>query len=671
MKSSIENAISQKNVDEAEKLIREYETEIPKDFDLYSYKVAVYLLKEEVQEAYSIAEKAVKKNPFEVEAEYNLLYCARLTGQHLTAYKALLMVRFLQKEFHLSIAPEEELQQAEAELRKIRENNPGLQDEFAFIEENHKNAIQDPFKNYKKDVAGSIFRFYNRKRYYVGLEENWFEAYHDINGKKDPIHARCELFPVEKIGTEFEVKSELGKVLVPVCLNYDKSRETDNFILDAEKRRDKYYFESAREKYSYIPVEGGARLVTGYPAVFGTPIPLSHKETRGRRRLVLNIFIDSLGECLMKEMGMENVMPETCRYFSKGTVCENFYSGSEWTLPSIPTYWTGKHPGKHMNLLEQYRFDFMGEQKVLAEYFHDAGYVTAKIGGNDGVTPFQGYVRGIDRFVYQYITQGYKHKEVVSDVLQHLETFRDTCQYVWADFVDLHDVSGGFMRSINVQSKLPLEFRHIDNDIYSTTKQTHSENRKKIFAEELREMDFFFGELYRYIEANYSEDEVLVSLFADHGSGFMVGDEEPFMSYRRTNVPLMLRGGDVPQGKCEEIIESTDYGAIMCKLAGIPYDYSGTDANLPRYFGGEKERELALSQNIFVGDPYRAALHGKDFHYYIESELPVRPGLRIDLDGRQGYILDNEGRALDDPYILEKCNRLIEEEIGHLIIYRD
>lgn len=223
MKKKIENAISQNNVDEAEKQIREYETERPKDFDLYSYKVALCLLKGEVQEAYAIAGEAVKKNPFEVEAEYNLLYCARLTGQHLTAYKALLMVRFLQKEFSLCTVPEGELQQAEEELRKIRESNSGLEDEFAFIEENHKNAIQDPFKNYKKDVGGKIFRFYNRKRYYVGLEENWFEAYHDFNGRKDPIHARCELFPVEKIGTEFQVESGLGKVLVPVCLNNDKN----------------------------------------------------------------------------------------------------------------------------------------------------------------------------------------------------------------------------------------------------------------------------------------------------------------------------------------------------------------------------------------------------------------------------------------------------------------
>ena len=117
-------------------------------------------------------------------------------------------------------------------------------------------------------------------------------------------------------------------------------------------------------------------------------------------------------------------MPETFQYFSKGIICNNYYSGSEWTLPSIATYWTGKHSSHHMNLMEDYRFDFMKDSKVLAEYFHDAGYVTAKIGGNDAVTPWQGYIRGIDRFTYQYSSQAYRTKEVISDVIQQIETLR-------------------------------------------------------------------------------------------------------------------------------------------------------------------------------------------------------------------------------------------------------
>ena len=94
--------------------------------------------------------------------------------------------------------------------------------------------------------------------------------------------------------------------------------------------------------------------------------------------------------------------------------------------------------------MEDYRFDFMKDSKVLSEYFHDAGYVTAKIGGNDAVTPWQGYIRGIDRFTYQYSSQAYRTKEVISDVIQQIETFKDACQYIWFDFLDLHDIAGGF-----------------------------------------------------------------------------------------------------------------------------------------------------------------------------------------------------------------------------------
>lgn len=668
MKHKVEHAILQQDIPEAETYLKLYEAENPTDFDIYSYKVSLCLLRQEYEQALAIAQSAVTLNPFDIEANYNLMVCARLTEHYADAYRALLMVQFLQENYSLSVIDNDILKQQSLELQTLASDIPQLKEAFSSIDRSHYFSVHDPFKQYEKELSGKLLPLRHNESYYLALADNQYDAYWYPSFRKDPAHAKAELFRVEKIDTSYDIPESSGKVLLPVCLNYTPARTEFNFIFDISDSQKAFYIEGAKYKYCCLPFEGGATLYTGYPAVFGTPIPLEHKELNGRKKLVLSIFIDSFNYSLVKEMGLETLMPRTCQYFSKGVICNQYYSGSEWTLPSIATYWTGKHSGHHMNLMENYRFDFMKNSKVLAEYFHDAGYVTAKIGGNDAVTPWQGYMRGIDRFVYQS-THAFQKKEVITDTIQHLETFKDTCQYVWIDMEDLHHIAGSFMRSLLVQSALPLADRAIDNDSHTSVKQTYSPNRKKMYIQELRELDLYLGMLYDYLSTAYREEDIIVSLFSDHGTAFLVENARPFLSTQRVNVPLMIRGGGLAPQISDEVIESADYAAILCKLAGITYDFDGTDANLPITFGGAAAREFAFSQSIFVGDPYRAALHGKNFHYHLESKTPVSPCMRIDLSDKTSFLADDNGRLLHDEALLEKYEDIVRNEICHLLVH--
>ena len=671
MKQALEDAILRQDIPQIEDYIKQYEEQNPSDFDLYSYRISLCLLKKDFQMAYHLAKEAVNLNPFDIEANYNLMVCADLTEQHSEGYKAFLLIQFMQSKYLMDIIDSETLSEWEQHFQKMisDENNILLKNELLQVAQNHHNAVIDPFKNFQSSLCGKILRAYNDELYYIGLADNTYDAYFNPALIADPIHAKCELFRIKDIGTSFNVPQKHKKTLLPVCLNFDDEQTDTNYIYDASVTPIPIYMEPAKKKYSYLPIENGAALKTGFPAIFCEPLPLSQKDFHGRKKLVLSIFIDSFNYYIIKEMGLKELMPESYRYFSKGIICNNFYSGSEWTLPSIATYWTGKHAGHHMNLAEEYRFDFMKDSKVLAEYFHDNGYVTAKIGGNDAITPWQGYMRGIDRFIYQS-THSFRKKEVIQDTIQHLETFKDACQYVWLDLVDLHHVAGGFMRSIQVQSKIPLSQRTIDNTIRTSVKQTYSPNRKQIYIQELRELDFYLGNLYNYLEKTYQDREIIVSLFSDHGTSFMVGNDEPFLSEQRVNVPFMLRGSSITPEICNEIIESTDYAAIICKLADIPYNYHGTDANLPITFGGTFEREFAFSQSIFIGDPYRAALHGKNLHCYLESKEPVSPCFRINLSEKTCFITDNTGNIIQNKSMSDKFEAIVKKEINHLLYHK-
>jgi hypothetical protein len=501
----------------------------------------------------------------------------------------------------------------------------------------------------------------------VGRCESWFEAYYAPERNRDAFTAKCELFPIAEYTNHFEIMVK-DPVLLPVVLKPNEGDKEKNYIIDAESGEEKIYLNGASCKYSYIPVTGKANFYTGKPAVFGQPIPLKMKRDKAHKRLVLNLFIDSFNERVIKEHGLENIMPNTAEFFSKGIICEQYYSCSEFTQPSIATYWTGKYPTNHMSLDERFRCWFMDdEKKNFAEYFKDAGYVTAKIGGNWSITPAQGYIRGMDRYVYQYASEGLSVKDVISDAIEHIDTFKEDNQFLWLDFLDLHEVAGGFMRSISVQSKVSFQARVTDNEMRSTVQQSHSNNKKQIYLQELSKMDLYLGMLYAYIEKNYSDNEIVVSLFSDHGTAFMVEDDQPFLSYQRTNVPLMIRTDKVPRIVCNEIIQTTDYAGILCKLAGVDYNYSGTDANLPIVFGGRTEREFALAQSVFVGDPYQAGIHGKNFHCYVRSEKPVKNGFRIDMNGFRIWAVDDENRDITEVTDISKYKDIVMNQITHLL----
>ena len=69
-------------------------------------------------------------------------------------------------------------------------------------------------------------------------------------------------------------------------------------------------------------------------------------------------------------------MPNTYNFFSKGVICTNAYSDSEWTTPSFSSYWTGRYSDKTMNLNTDIWFPFNENTKLLAEYFEEKGYFT-------------------------------------------------------------------------------------------------------------------------------------------------------------------------------------------------------------------------------------------------------------------------------------------------------
>lgn len=664
MKMEIQEAIMAQEYEKAQDMINKYEQIASSDIELYSFKIALYLGRGEFEQAYYEAKKAVQVNPFYVEANYNMATVAEQVGNFVEACIFYIKTDFLQKDKEEKLISEDVLEQQINHALDCFWGDAEQMRLFNLGKAFYKYAIRDPFRNYNYDMVGTTIADCFGQEYYAGRCDGCFEAYFEHELNRDTYRTKCELFPIACVGTEMEVGENM---LVPVVMNYDLQDKELNYVADLQISADNAYCDDAYCKYSFIPTTKAAKLVAKKNAVWGKPIPL-HSMSNDKKKLVLNIFIDSFNYKMIEDYGLETLMPYTAAFFAEGAHCKQYYTCSEYTLPSMATYWTGKHPSAHMNLSNHYRHNFMGDEVVFPELFQQAGYTTAKFGGNDSVTPAQGYIRGFDRFIYQYIANGQTVKEVVVDALEHLRTFSDTNQFIWLDIVDLHEIAGGFMRSLEVQAKSPIETRYMDNERKSTVKQSRSRNREAIYRNELEKIDFFLSLLYRYIEEHYKDEEIVISLFSDHGTAFLVDNEEPMVSQQRMRIPLLLRGSNV-HGEIDEIIETTDYAGIIAKLAGVSYSYENKDANLPKCFGGQEERQYALSQSIFVGDPYWAAFHARDLHCYIETKEVVDRQFLINIDEYNMWMVDDNGTQVEDEKKMKQYLQDLRQKIGHLLKY--
>lgn len=87
--------------------------------------------------------------------------------------------------------------------------------------------------------------------------------------------------------------------------------------------------------------------------------------------------------------------------------------------------------------------------------------------------------KGIDQYVYQHQSMGARAEQEIMDVIEHLETFKETDQYLWMAVGDLHDVADGLDLSDAVQKNLTLEERELDELGVTLVKQNYSAKRRQ------------------------------------------------------------------------------------------------------------------------------------------------------------------------------------------------
>lgn len=455
--------------------------------------------------------------------------------------------------------------------------------------------------NPKQSYIGSSFEI-NEQKYYVGdYIRNHTSCFEDI------WEVPVEIFQgsIQKRYTY----TCMNETIIPIMVR--EKNEKVEIIYNQElhtltelKPECFYYYKFP--KGSSVDIQSKTDLVLGKP--------INQAIDAEKPKLILNIFVDGLSQYFLNQEGLENVMPNTAEFFRKGSICTEAYSVGEWTYVSVANYFTGKYTMNHRQFHPEFNSKVLHHQPIFSETFQKEGYFTTKIDGNWRCCPLYGYAKGFDRTLYRHGYYGMDTREVISETLEHLYAFPAQNHFMWICLFDLHDIAEEWKTSIGTQTHLEAK----DNIIHSTEQKSvykeYDRYKVKQYGSQLRKIDMYLYSLYKYIEQNFHDNEIVISLISDHGQSFLK-DTENYLDVHRTHIPMMFRGKNIPVGICDEIVQSTDLFPIISHCLGMKGTFKH-DGNVAKYFGGQKDREYALAETLFPNKPYQII--------FFESDIKIR-----------------------------------------------
>lgn len=674
MNGKIEQLIMNGKYQEAWIAIAEYEKEYPFDADMDTYRFLCLNNAGEHQMALQYAYRAVQNQPYVADAHCNCGYAFELCENYFQAYEQYAVAKELALGGNPIGVPIEKIEESMQQILNIIMNRAQL-GETDDIESDKRwiNYIANMDrinwgirKPVFHDGTNMIAQKYND---YPDLPEMFAgitgmqSAYHMIRNKLyvNTIMEETDLQRTYAMGSNIEIESDT-ECFVPLIMD-----GSGRLCVQTEKKQAEIEYNSPLQYINYR-VPKGKVLISSEDREFrfGEMVPIIHD--RKRKPLILNIFVDGLSQTVL-ENHMEMLMPNTYRFFREGMICTNAHTAGDWTFPSIASIVTGQTMANHKMLHSKLLRKIDAETPILFEYFKNAGYNTTKIGGNWRIAPNYGYARGMNRVHYQHMYEGFPIEKVVSEVEEQIHTMRETDQFIWMEIGELHLIADEY----NV-APLQGQFMIWENDNtkgkINSVKQEYDETKRKYYLKQIEYVDRKLAGLYQYIENNFEEKEIVITLFADHGQGYLVRPEEEFLCDERTKIAFMTKGGGV-SGKTEELISACDYTPIICKLAGIEYNYENTDASLPVVYGGEKEREFTVTESIHVGDPYQILLNGRDFTFYLKGIEKVTSECRVPLDTYEVKLSDKNGNILHDKDKINYYTKWCLDHIGSCRIYNN
>lgn len=439
-------------------------------------------------------------------------------------------------------------------------------------------------------ITGNIFDITSYSKYKAEILEGSYYTKDEFNFNID----QASLLPISLPNN----KTDLGIGSLSIDINGKK------LILEGLKYN----------SFHYLPIKERSTLKirSKQSLIIGDLIKIN-QQVKNTKKLVVTIFVDGLSSKIINQNTIQSLMPNTNLFFEHGARFYDCFSSSEWTLPSVASISSGLFPSKHDVVNPRGKIEVGKKYKLLAEYFKESEYLTAKFCSNERKNPFYGYMKGFDRTIYKMHMDCY---EIVTNAIEHLNTFKQRDNYLWLSFFDLHHHLYQ-IPDISSQKNIPLHFHTYKKNILNSPFLSYDEKLINWYQNETKRLDLCLQILYSYISQNYNMNDVVVSLVSDHGQAY-VGKQKDLLSEQKLTTLLFFVGGEVPKTTANEIVQNVDYLPSILKLSGISADEK-FDGKLPHVLGGDSERGFSFSESIYPNRKYEVAIYDEKFMFYLIS----------------------------------------------------
>ncbi len=684
-KERMKELLNKNELEQLPELIEEYEAEFPYDLELYSIKGTYYFLIGKLEEAEKQLLAGYQINKYNFDIIFNLALVFEAQEKYIDAAQFYTIIKFyLFNDFvdATVIENKQALTDITAEKLQLMEEQINTQANKIFAEYNQ--TIKEEFLKKFKSFSiheNNIFH-YNAISHYCSTskvyssrkliyDDSYYVAPYTRTGRN--IDTTLESAQIELIKTlEYSEENQTQgqyliqeESLVPIVLKSENTTNPFEYLYLNYKNKKIKLNQTPNQIYYY-------RLDSDFTIenkdyIIGKPIPL--KQNSQKKKLILTIFIDGLAQSILDEYGFENLMPNTANYFKDSIICRNAYTTSDWTYPSMASYFTGLYPANH-KLYHGRICTILPENTItLGEMIQQAGYPATKIDGCWRTSPDSGHSRGFWHQIYSIYSENMSAPDVIAKGIDQIDMLKETNQYLYLRFGELHDIADKYKLSPDLQARITTVDKQDEfNDISTSVLIEKDKYKEKRYIEQIKYIDKYLGILFDHIKETIGDD-VIVTLFSDHGQGFLLNNDDFFLADKRSKVPLMIKGASKEKTYCDDYISAVDYLHILNKIADLNIDLGEKDGSLPVFFGGEKEKDYIITESIHEDRYYHIALRNKDYYFTFKTAEKADNDGRVSFENYETKLMNPKGEVIDNKEMEDYFTKEVFDHMKEFIIY--
>lgn len=393
-----------------------------------------------------------------------------------------------------------------------------------------------------------------------------------------------------------------------------------------------------------VPAGGGRlTLKTNDTGEVVVSHPILTKRKRGEDtsarlpRTVIVLMLDGIAVDLLERYGEEwGEKSHIHRFFESGMVCDNAYSQSEWTYPSLYSMMTADSTLRH-GCFERFLGKGMeAEQEgTLPQEMMRRGYVTMGFSTSKMYQPAYNSHLGFHRFFYQQFGSELSFPEITDKAVSHLESHRDCSNFLFLDYIDLHapwnfnsEITDANLAVERICNPITEFARYFTKDIPVEPAGVEALSRRCVAR--LRDVDLSLSRIFSYLETTGLAEDAVVMLTSDHGDLYRNG-QQPLLCRSRTHVPFMFRGPGVSAGKIEGFVSTgVDVMPTLLRVVDGTVNGPGSDGQAVPPYGPVRDHVVCESA---YENRYQAAVRSTSHVYHFQCGYEYGDDGKVFLSG--------------------------------------